>query len=35
MLPDKKVVIGSLVVFAVLMIAYNKVPQVRKVLGGA
>lgn len=35
MLPDKKAVIAGVVVFAILMIAYNKVPQVRKVLGGA
>lgn len=35
MLPHKKAIVAGLLVFALGIFIYNKVPQVRKVLGGA
>ncbi len=35
MLPGKKAIISGLVIFAISMLLYNKVPAVRKVLGAA
>ena len=34
-MPSKGQIISGLVVFAIGMLAYNKIPAVRKVLGGA
>ena len=35
MVPSKKVLVQGLIVFAVGILLYNKVPAVRKALGGA
>lgn len=34
MLPSKKAIVGGLLVSALFMLAYNKIPAIKRVLGG-